>query len=151
MKGSLFPVVFAFLILLGAGGMAAWIYYEKERQYHKVEIPASWLESADTSRFSVQPISLTRTSSDDSLLLFFPHQENRSQIYLYDQENYNRLLFGDHHGMPTFLPDMEGMKALYGRPVINLSGFPEGKYYVHVTACSFGGFLQLSISDSAAK
>lgn len=139
----------AVVVLFAAGGLVAWILFSRERQLRKIEIPEAYLEAADTSRFSITPLTLTRSYPDDSLLIFFPKRENsRSQVYLYDQENYNRLLFGDHRGVPVFLPDLEGMKAMFGRPVINLSGVPAGKYYVHVTACSFGGFLQLNVSDS---
>ncbi len=148
MRRSFFPVFLAIIVLFAAGGYGIWILNSKERQFHKVEIPETYLETTDTSRFSVTPINLKRNFPDDSLLIFFPKQKIRSQVYLYDQANYQRLLFGDHHGVPVFLPDMEGMKALFGRPVINLSGMPQGKYYVHVTACSFGGFLQLNVSDS---
>jgi hypothetical protein len=149
MRRSFFPVLLAVVVLFAAGGFVGWILFSRERQLQKIEIPEAYLEAVDTSRFSITPIPLTRSFPDDSLLIFFPKQENsRSQVYLYDQENYDRLLFGDHHGVPVFLPDLEGMKAMFGRPVINLSGVPAGKYYVHVTACSFGGFLQLHISDS---
>jgi hypothetical protein len=148
MRRSFFPLFIAFIVLLGAGAFVVWTFYSRERQLHKIEIPEAYLETSDTSRFSVTPLTFQRAFPDDSLLLLFPKQNNNSQIYLYDQANYTRILYGDHHGVPVFLPDFEGMKALFGRSVINLSGMPAGKYYVHVTACSFGGFLQLDLSDS---
>ena len=148
MRRSILPILIAFIVLFSAGAVVIVIFFERERQFQKIEIPTSYLETADTSRFSVTPILISRSFPDDSLLVFFPKGEKRSQVFLYDQKNYNRLLFGDHHGSPIFLPDLEGMTAIFDRPVINLSGFPSGKYYVHVTACSFGGFLQLNICDS---
>jgi hypothetical protein len=148
MRRSFWPVFIAVVVLFSAGGLVLWTLFGKTRHLQKVEIPASFLETTDTSRFSVTPLLLKRNFPDDSLLIFFPKQETRSQVYVYDQANYNRLLFGDHHGTPVFLPDLQGMTALFGRPVVNLSGFPQGKYYIHVTACDFGGFLQMNISDS---
>ncbi|MEO6243143.1 MAG: hypothetical protein ABIQ40_17565 [Bacteroidia bacterium] len=148
MRRSFFPVLLAIMVLFTAGGFVAWILFSRERELQKIEIPEAYLEAADTSRFSVTPLILKRVFPDDSLLVFFPKLQSQSRIYLYDQENYNRLLYGDHHAVPSFIPDLEGLKALFGRPVINLSGVPAGKYYVHVTACSFGGFLQINISDS---
>jgi hypothetical protein len=148
MKKSFWPVFLAILVLFATGGLVVKLVFERQRQFQKVEIPASYLETSDTSRFSITPITLLRTFSDDSLLVFFPKPETHSQLYLYDQPNYNRLLFGDHHGVPVFLPDLEGFTAMNGRPVVNLSRFPQGKYYVHVTACNFGGFLQFDIRDS---
>jgi hypothetical protein len=151
MRRSVLPIGIAFIILFAAGAIVTWIFFQRERQFQKIEIPASYLETADSSRFSVTPIMINRNFPDDSVLVFFPKTETHSQVYLYDQKNYNRLLFGDHHGTPEFLPDLEGMSAMFDRPVINLSGFPAGKYYVHVTPCDFGGYLQLNISDSLRK
>jgi len=148
MKRSFLPILIAFIALFAVGGIVSWIFLHRERNYLKIEIPASYLETTDTSRFSVQPIVLTRSLPDDSLLIFFPKKEKKSEVFLYDQLNYNRLLFGDHHGVPLFVPDAEGLRAVFDRPVLNFSGFPAGKYYIHVTACDFGGFLQLNISDS---
>jgi hypothetical protein len=148
MRRSFWPVFIAVAVLFSAGGLVWWTLFGKTRHFQKVEIPAAFLETTDTSRFSVTPLLLKRNFPDDSLLIFFPKQERRSQVYVYDQANYNRLLFGDHRGTPVFLPDLQGMTALFGRPVVNLSGFPQGKYYIHVTACDFGGFLQMNISDS---
>src|SRR5687767_3534097 len=100
MKGSLVPIVIALLVFLGVGTVVSWVFFKRERHFHKVEVPPSWLENADTSRFSVQPVLLGRNFPDDSVLMFFPEENKRSQIYIYDQKNYNRLLFGDHRGQP---------------------------------------------------
>jgi hypothetical protein len=148
MKRSVFPIIIALIVLFSVGGIVSWIFLHHERQFLKIEIPESYLETTDTSRFSVQPIILTRSLPNDSVLILFPKKEKQSEVFLYDQLNYNRLLYGDHHGVPIFVPDAEGLSAMFDRPVINFSGFPSGKYYVHVTACDFGGFLQLNISDS---
>ena len=151
MKRSIIPVLIALIVLFSVGGIVSYIFLGKERQFLKIEIPASYLETTDSSRFSVQPVIITRSVSTDSVLVFFPKDKKKSEVFVYDQMNYNRLLFGDHHGAPKFIPDAEGLRILFDRPVINFSGFPSGKYYVHVTACDFGGFLQLNISDSLHK
>ncbi len=148
MKRSVLPILIAFLVLFAVVGIASRIFFQHQRQFLKIEIPPSYLETTDSSRFSLQPILITRSLPDDSMLVFFPKKEIKPEVFLYDQLNYNRLLFGDHHGVPTFIPDDEGLTAMFNRPILNLSGFPSGKYYVHVTNCDFGGFLQLNISDS---
>jgi hypothetical protein len=148
MKRSIFPIIIALIVLFSVGAFVLSTLFRHQRQLVKIEIPPSYLETTDTSRFSVQPIVLNRGLKDDSVLVFFPKKQVKSEIFLYDQLNYNRLLFGDHHGIPMSIPDEEGLKAIFERPVINFSGFPAGKYYVHVTACDFGGFIQLNIADS---
>src|SRR4051812_13398235 len=100
MKRSVFPIIIALLVLFSVAGIIAWIFLHHERQYLKIEIPASYLETTDSSRYSVQPIIINRSLPDDSVLVFFPKEQKKSEIFLYDQLNYNRLLFGDHHGIP---------------------------------------------------
>lgn len=148
MNRSYLPVLIAVLVLFGAGTFASWIFFDRERQFQKLEIPQAYLEATDTSRFSIQPLLLPRAFPDDSILVLFPEGNKRSQIFIYDQKNYTRLLYGDHQGIPLGQPNSEGYAAVYGRPVLNLSGFDEGKYYVHVTSCNFGGFLEIELADS---
>lgn len=148
MRKSLFPILIAVIVLGGAGAVTSWVFFDRERQFSKLEIPPSYLETADTSRFSIQPLLLQRSYSDDSILVLFPEEQKPSQIFVYDQKNYSRLLFGDHHGVPLSQPNAAGYAAVYGRPVLNFSRFPEGKYYVHVTSCNFGGFLEIELQDS---
>src|ERR1700751_3225393 len=107
MKRSIFPIIIALIVLFSVGGIVSWIFLHHERQFLKIEIPESYLETTDTSRFSVQPIVLTRNLPGDSVLIFFPKKEKKSEVFLYDQLNYNRLLYGDHHGVPIFVPDAE--------------------------------------------
>ena len=141
------PVVAAVIIFL----LAAWFVFtevmRRERFVQKVEIPAEYLETLDTSRYSVQSIILERAYPDDSLLLLFPESNRESQVYLYDQKNYFRLLLGssDVNTVPQYYK--EYLKAVYQRPVVNLSNLPEGKYYMHATECNFGGFFEIEISD----
>lgn len=148
MRRSILPVLIAFLVLIGAGIVASLIFFDRERQFQKLEIPPSYLETTDTSRYSIQPLLLKRDFPDDSILVLFPADNKHSQIFIYDQKNYKRLLFGDHRGIPLSQPNAAGYAAVYERPVLNLSGFTAGKYYVHVTSCSFGGFLEIELADS---
>ncbi|HTL81755.1 MAG TPA: hypothetical protein VL651_08625 [Bacteroidia bacterium] len=147
MKGAILPIFIAIVILAGVGTVVSWVFFSRSRELQKIEIPQSYLETTDTSRFAVQPLYITRKFPDDSLLLLFPKGNSRSQLFIYDQENYNRLLFGDHKGNPKPQRDAQALKAIFGRTVLNLSSYPSGKYYVHVTYCSFGGFFEIEILD----
>ncbi|MBI3509387.1 MAG: hypothetical protein HY064_01900 [Bacteroidetes bacterium] len=148
MKRTFFPIVIAVIVLVTAGAVVLWVFFSKEREFQKIEIPGSYLELTDSSRFALQPILIVRKFPDDSILVLFPGSENHSQVFLYDQKNYNRLLFGDHKGEPVIQSVDEGLSALMNRKVINLSNYKSGKYYVHATACNFGGFLELELLDS---
>ena len=149
MKRTLFPVAIAVLVLAGSGAIVSWVFFSRSRELQKIEIPQSYLQTTDTSRFSIQPVLLTRKYFDDSLLLLFPKENKNSQLFVYDQNNYDRLLFGDHKANPRSQRDAEAMHAVFGRSVLNLSSYPAGKYYVHITSCNFGGFFEIEILDES--
>jgi hypothetical protein len=151
MRNSLLPVLIAVLILFGAGAFVTWIFLHPERNFKKIEIPESYLATSDTSRFSLQPVQLERENAGDSIMIFFPEGKSGSQVFLYDHKNYDRLLYGDHHGAPIPQPYAAGYAAQFGRPVLNLSGFAAGKYYIHVTSCNFGGFFEIQLMDDGLK
>ena len=81
MRKSILPLLIAFVVLFAAGSFVTWMFFfTRERQYQKVEIPRSWLETADSSRYSVQPVALWRSYPDDSIMVFFPELEGGSQV-----------------------------------------------------------------------
>ncbi|HTF05839.1 MAG TPA: hypothetical protein VK826_17545 [Bacteroidia bacterium] len=150
MMRNFFPFVLAFLVL----GLVAWFVlselFSRERCVQKVEVPESYLETMDTSRYSVQSILLERTYADDSVLMLFPEANRESQVYLYDQKNYFRLLLGHSDVVTVPQEHKDILRAVFHRPVVNLSGLKEGKYYLHATACNFGGYFEINISDAKA-
>lgn len=143
-----FPFILAFIVL----GIAAWFVLSevlsRPRQVQKIEVPESYLETMDTSRYSIQSILLERQYPDDSLLILFPEENRNSEFYLYDQKNYFRMLLGYNDIVTVPQENKEILNARMHRPVVNLSGLPEGKYYLHVTACNFGGYFEIEIADA---
>lgn len=143
-----FPFIVAFVIL----GIAAWFVISevmtRPRQVQKIEVPESYLETMDTSRYSIQSILLERQYPDDSLLILFPEENRNSEFYLYDQKNYLRMLLGYKDFVTVPQENKEILNARMHRPVVNLSGLPEGKYYLHVTACNFGGYFEIEIANA---
>lgn len=142
-----FPFILAFIVL----GFAAWFVLSevmsRPRQVQKIEVPDSYLETMDTSRYSIQSILLERQYPDDSLLILFPEENRNSEFYLYDQKNYYRMMLGYNDFVTIPQENKEILNARMHRPVVNLSGLPEGKYYLHVTACNFGGYFEIEIAD----
>lgn len=144
-----FPFFLAFIVL----GIVAWVVltelYSRQRSVQKIEVPATYLETMDTSRYSIQSIVLERNYPDDSLLILFPEENRNSEIFLYDQKNYMRMLLGYHDVVCVPQENKDILKAQFHRPVVNLSGLEPGKYYLHVTACNFGGYFEIDIEDAA--
>lgn len=145
-----FPFLLAFIVL----GFAAWFVlselFSRPRSVQKIEVPETYLETMDTSRYSVQSILLEREYPDDSLLILFPEENRNSEFYLYDQKNYFRMLLGYHDVVCVPQENKDILSAALHRPVVNLSGLESGKYYLHVTACNFGGYFEIEINDLSA-
>ena len=144
------PFVLAFIVL----GITAWFVltevFSRQRGVQKIEVPETYLETMDTSRYSIQSILLERAYPDDSLLILFPENNSESQFYVYDQKNYNRMLLGYHDIVTIPQENKDILKARMHRPVVNLSGLSPGKYSLHVTGCNFGGYFEIEIADAAS-
>lgn len=145
---------FPFIIAFAVFAVAAWFVVaetlNRQRCVQKIEVPEEYLNTLDSSRYSVQSLLLERTYHDDSLLMLFPEANRKSEIYLYDRRNYYRLLLGYNDVVTIPQENKEILRALFNRPVVNLSGLEAGKYYVHATACNFGGYFEVEISDEKA-
>lgn len=145
---------FPFIIAFAVFAVAAWFVFaetlNRQRCVQKIEVPEEYLNTLDSSRYSVQSLLLERTYQDDSLLMLFPEANRKSEIYLYDRRNYYRLLLGYNDVVTIPQENKEILRALFNRPVVNLSGLEPGKYYVHATACNFGGYFEVEISDEKA-
>jgi hypothetical protein len=150
MRRNLLPVIVALCVLCGVGWMVFTELTHRERNVQKIEVPESYLETMDTSRYSIQSILLERQNEDDSLIILFPESNERSVVYLYDQKNYYRMMLGYSDFTTIPQENKEILKALFNRPVVNLSGLKEGKYYLHATTCNFGGFFEITISDHSS-
>lgn len=145
-----FPFVLAFAVLALTGWFVVSELFSRQRGVQKIEVPESYLETMDTSRYSIQSILLERKYPDDSLLILFPENNTASQFYVYDQKNYSRLLLGYTDVITVPQENKEILKARLHRPVVNLSGLEAGKYYLHVTECNFGGYFEIEITDAAS-
>lgn len=150
----MFRKVFPFLLAFTVLGFTAWYVYTelsaRQRSVQKIEVPESYLETMDTSRYGIQGILLERKFPDDSLLILFPKNNKESQCYVYDQKNYLRILLGYPSVVTIPQENKEILKARMQRPVVNLSGLPAGKYYLHITKCNFGGYFEIEIADALA-
>lgn len=152
LRGSMlrrsFPFILAFVVLAFIGWYVLSELFSRPRGVRKIEVPESYLETLDTSRYSIQGILLERKFPDDSLLILFPENNRESQFYVYDQKNYSRMLLGYTDVVTVPQENKDILKARMQRPVVNLSGLPAGKYYLHVTECNFGGYFEIEITDS---
>jgi hypothetical protein len=144
-----FPFLIAFAVLAFIGWFVITEMSVRQRGVQKIEVPESYLETLDTSRYSIQGILLQRKYPDDSLLILFPENNRESQLYVYDQKNYSRMLLGYTDVITVPQESKDILKARMQRPVVNLSGLPAGKYYLHVTECNFGGYFEIEIADAA--
>ena len=142
-----FPFIVAIIILAFVGWYIVAEIMSRPRSVQKIEVPESYLMTMDTSRYSIQSLVLERKYADDSLLILFPEANRQSDFYVYDQKNYNRMLLGYSDIVAVPQENKDILNARMHRPVVNLSGLQAGKYYLHVTACNFGGYFEIQIVD----
>lgn len=143
-------VLLVFLILLGAGAVAAgyWLLTDKERRIIEAQIPADVLETVDTSRYSTYPVVLQRFSKQDCVLVVFPADLPANvTMQIYDSAAFGKLKSGMRNVAPMEYPLRLGrwMK----KPLVNLSGQPDGDYFTRLSYCNFGGFIQITLQTAA--
>ncbi|MGL4599555.1 MAG: hypothetical protein ACRCYO_18670 [Bacteroidia bacterium] len=127
----------------------AWKIFQPERNVIRINIPESYLNNTDTSRFSLYPVAVERKKTDDSILVLFPVSERRASLFVYDSLNYQWLMRGDKRARP--LLQTQGLRERTGKPTLNLSRLKNGSYFAHLTSCNYGGFFEIQlhqISDS---
>lgn len=147
-------VLLVFLILIGAGAIAAgaWLMMHKERQIIEAQIPADILETVDTARYSTYPVVLQRFTMQDCVLVYFPPDLGSNvTMQVFDASRFERLKSGVRNVPPLEYPLRLG--KWMQKPIINLSGQPDGDYYTRLSYCNFGGFIQITLktADSIAK
>jgi hypothetical protein len=142
-------LLLVFLILLGAGAVAAafWLLNDKERRIIEAQIPADVLETVDTSRYSTYPVVLQRYSKQDCVLVVFPADlPSNVTMQIYDSAGFEKLKSGMRNVAAMEYPLRMGkwMK----KPLVNLSGQPDGDYFTRLSYCNFGGFIQISLKTA---
>ncbi|GAB4133875.1 MAG: hypothetical protein Fur0041_06480 [Bacteroidia bacterium] len=147
MKTSVIPVIIGLLILCGAGGFAWWVFFHHERQLQIVEIPESYFTTSDTSRFGLQSLTIERLCHDDSILVVFPVTERKTEAFVYDAPSFEKMKAFNTSALPLSQPHVDLLKAYCKKPVINMSGYDPGKYYIHLTACNYAGFFEIEIRN----
>lgn len=138
-----------FLILLGAGAISAgaWLLLHEDRRIIEAQIPSDVLETADSSRYSTYPVILQRFSKADCVLVVFPPDlDENVTMQIYDSAGYENLKNGMRNVAPLEYPLRLG--KWMQKPLINLSGQPDGAYYTRLSYCNFGGFIQISLKTA---
>ena len=139
-------ILLFFMVLLGIGAIdvGAWIMLDEKRRIVEIQIPAEVLETVDTSRYSIYPVMLQRFSEKDCVLVTFPPGlSSNVSLQLYDSARFERLKSGNRNVAPLSYPLRLG--KWMQKPIINLSGQPDGSYYTRLSYCNFGGFIQIQL------
>jgi hypothetical protein len=94
-----------------------------------------WLEGCETGKGDCKPILLVRQSISDSIRLIFPSGGTESDVYLY-KISLDKPLLHDQKWSGQ------------GRPVLDLTGLPDGSYTAHMLSCAVGGIFSVIIKTS---
>ncbi len=130
-------IVLLLAVLAGLG----WLLLREKKTVTHIEIPARLLETAEPSKFSIQPVDVVRQQLSDELMVLFPQVKRETRLSLYDAKGYSQLMTGESNVRPIYLHDAEKLRTIYGRPVINFSALPDGNYFAHLSSCNYGGYF----------
>lgn len=142
------------LIIVVLGVIATAVYYftranEAVRAVQVINIPETFLQTADTSRFDMQQVDIVRNSNNDSLVVLFPFADSKVKPYMYNEFNYKLISGYRSKVYPVNQPYSDMIRSITGKPNLNLSRLKEGTYYVHLTGCNYTGFFKIAVKNSA--
>jgi uncharacterized membrane protein len=142
------------LIIVVLGVIATAVYYftranEAVRAVQVVNIPETFLQTADTSRFDMQQVDIVRNSNNDSLIVLFPFSDSKVKPYMYNEFNYKLISGYRSKVYPVNQPYSDMIRSITGKPNLNLSRLKEGVYYVHLTGCNYTGFFKIAVKNSS--
>ena len=102
------------------------------------------MEGCETGKGDCKPIVLTRHSLQDSVKVIFPSGGTSSSVFVYTGEEFIPWFKGTPNDQPKPLRHDHKYSG-EGRPAIDLTGLPDGKYSAYMLSCNLGGSLELFI------
>ncbi len=106
-------------------------------------VPFDVLEGCETGQGKCDPVTITRSSLSDSVVLIFPSGGTQSDVFLYDVNEKDKSAFSQPK------PIRQDQRfAGEGKPSLDLTGLPDGKYRSQMVACGLGGGFDLVIATS---
>lgn len=111
---------------------------------HRVEytVTAAYLESCEMKPMDdCPPVTLTRTSPDDEIIVHFPNGGTYTDVYLYAATAGPVPKSED-----VLLHDEKSVTE--GPPRLRLTGLPDGKYPCTMMACGLGGRFRIILQTA---
>lgn len=103
---------------------------EKNKIIHKIDF--AFLEGCETGTGDCKPVTITRQSLSDIVSLVFPSGGTASGAYLHsDIEGKDSIIRQDNRMIGE------------GKPTLDLTGLPDGKYSANMISCGLGGGFEL--------
>jgi hypothetical protein len=121
MRKNFLPFLFFSLLIAGLSSCTQAVAY---KIIYTVDF--DWLEGCETGKGDCNPVILERRSIDDSIRMIFPSGGTSTVIDLYTLMP-ERPLLEDHK------------RAGEGRPLLDLTGLPDGNYRTQMYSCGLGG------------
>ena len=136
-------MIFSVLIGLDSQGQSN---YKKHNIVYTVDF--DYLEGCETGSGDCNPVIIERQSIPDSITLIFPNGGTLTDVYLYTESSFTKWMSGKPQDEPKPLRH-DRKEVGQGKPFLDLTGLPDGKYKPWMLGCGLGGGFELTIVTKA--
>lgn len=143
MTRILLIVTFTILTCLASFGQSG-----SKNQNIVYTVDFDYLEGCETGKGDCNPVTIERHSKKDSITLIFPNGGTLTDIYLYTESSFTKWMSGTPQDEPKPLRH-DHKEANQGKPFLDLTGLPDGKYRPRMLGCGLGGGFKLTIVTKA--
>ena len=107
------------------------------------DVSKDFLIGCETGKNSCRPIETKRQSHSEKLTVHFSISAISTDINLYDSTYLTQIAKKTSTG--SIKPLRAGFISVEDKPSLDLTGLPDGRYYVHILGEDVGGVFQLNI------
>lgn len=117
--------------------------------HHKIvyTVTLDYMQGCETGKGDCVPITLSRQSINDSVIVIFPIGGTQTDIYLYTENDFKKWMDGKPRDVPKALRHDQKFTG-QGNPTLDLTGLLDGTYIPYMFACGLGGGFTLNITTT---
>ena len=140
-----FLLIIIFSVLTGLSSVGQSSSKKKNIVY---TVDFDYLEGCETGKGDCNPVIIERQSIPDSITLIFPNGGTLTDVYLYTESSFTKWMSGKPQDEPKPLRH-DHKEVSQGKPFLDLTGLPDGKYRPRMLGSGLGGGFKLTIVTKA--
>jgi len=105
-------------------------------------VTKSQLLACETGDKNCPPIDIKRNSVKEQIIVYFLIDSKGTDINLFDSTYLSMIRITPADSIRSLT---QGFINIEGKPSLNLTNLPDGKYYVHISGDDVGGIFQMQL------